>query len=413
MMDTENKIIEKVKEYTPLELYNLMKSLGFRTPPEKIIVKGIIEDDINKKNSYDGYKYISLKDYKTGTYIKLRIPENLTAYLKTGEIIKLIGIPYIDFKPKFSKAEIVLEVSDILGIEEKDKVEERSIELELIKLKNQKGYKNVEEILLDKLLKGEKPNIAIIIGNTAIVDKDILEALGKSQTFYNLEFIRTNLINVESIISTVKDLDKRGYDLITIARGGGDGIEPVFNNEKLLRELLDMETPLAVAIGHAEDTPLIELIADTKFITPTHFGNFLKKLTEKVYEIKKFEEEKEYFLQQIEELKKEKAEKERKLEILQELLKEYETKINKLELEKLYSTNSEVNIELEKLRKERENLISEIEKLKQMNDNITKLYKDTKDRLLLTLKSLEHREQKMKIYIVIALVSGLILGFLL
>lgn len=59
-------------------------------------------------------------------------------------------------------------------------------------------------------------------------------------------------------------------EVIVIARGGG-GVEDLlpFSDEGLLRAVYGVRTPVVSAIGHEQDTPLLDLVADVRASTPT------------------------------------------------------------------------------------------------------------------------------------------------
>ena len=54
-------------------------------------------------------------------------------------------------------------------------------------------------------------------------------------------------------------------DVIVIARGGGS-VEDLlpFSDESLLRRVAASRTPVVSAIGHEQDTPLLDLVADVR-----------------------------------------------------------------------------------------------------------------------------------------------------
>ena len=59
-------------------------------------------------------------------------------------------------------------------------------------------------------------------------------------------------------------------DVIVVARGGGSTEDLLpFSNEALLRAVAACRTPVVSAIGHEEDTPLLDLVADVRASTPT------------------------------------------------------------------------------------------------------------------------------------------------
>ncbi|NYG56730.1 exodeoxyribonuclease VII large subunit [Nocardioides perillae] len=59
-------------------------------------------------------------------------------------------------------------------------------------------------------------------------------------------------------------------DVVVVARGGGS-VEDLlpFSDEALLRAVHRMRTPVVSAIGHEQDSPLLDLVADVRASTPT------------------------------------------------------------------------------------------------------------------------------------------------
>lgn len=76
---------------------------------------------------------------------------------------------------------------------------------------------------------------------------------------------------VREVSEALRKLDQdSSVDVIVIARGGGAFEDLlVFSDESLLRLAADTDTPLVSAIGHEEDSPLLDLIADARASTPT------------------------------------------------------------------------------------------------------------------------------------------------
>jgi exodeoxyribonuclease VII large subunit len=75
----------------------------------------------------------------------------------------------------------------------------------------------------------------------------------------------------EEIIAALQRLDAdRAVDVIIIARGGGS-VEDLlpFSDEDLVRAVAGCITPVVSAIGHEQDVPLLDLVADVRASTPT------------------------------------------------------------------------------------------------------------------------------------------------
>jgi exodeoxyribonuclease VII large subunit len=76
---------------------------------------------------------------------------------------------------------------------------------------------------------------------------------------------------VAEIIEALQRLDAAaGVDVIIIARGGGS-IEDLlpFSDETLVRAVAACATPVVSAIGHEQDVPLLDHVADLRAATPT------------------------------------------------------------------------------------------------------------------------------------------------
>ena len=65
-------------------------------------------------------------------------------------------------------------------------------------------------------------------------------------------------------------------DVIVLARGGGDFEDLLpFSDERVIRAVADCATPVVSAIGHEEDTPLVDLAADVRAGTPSLAGRLV------------------------------------------------------------------------------------------------------------------------------------------
>jgi exodeoxyribonuclease VII large subunit len=76
---------------------------------------------------------------------------------------------------------------------------------------------------------------------------------------------------VQEVTDALHRLDfDQAVDVIVIARGGGS-IEDLlpFSDESLIRAVAACRTPVVSAIGHEQDTPLLDLVADVRASTPT------------------------------------------------------------------------------------------------------------------------------------------------
>ena len=74
-----------------------------------------------------------------------------------------------------------------------------------------------------------------------------------------------------AVAEAMRELDHdSSVEVIVIARGGGS-VEDLlpFSDEHLLRIAAALSKPLVSAIGHEQDAPLLDLVADVRASTPT------------------------------------------------------------------------------------------------------------------------------------------------
>lgn len=79
------------------------------------------------------------------------------------------------------------------------------------------------------------------------------------------------------VMEGVERLDRRDdVDVIVVARGGGS-VEDLlpFSDEGLVRVVHAARTPVVSAIGHEQDQPLLDLVADVRASTPTDAASLL------------------------------------------------------------------------------------------------------------------------------------------
>ena len=76
---------------------------------------------------------------------------------------------------------------------------------------------------------------------------------------------------VSAVMGALSDLEAiPDVDVIILARGGGS-VEDLlpFSNESLVRAVAACRTPIVSAIGHEQDAPLVDYVADLRASTPT------------------------------------------------------------------------------------------------------------------------------------------------
>lgn len=94
------------------------------------------------------------------------------------------------------------------------------------------------------------------------------------------------LAAIRAMREMVEDAGSRGtgIEALVIIRGGGS-LESLqaFNNEALVREVMDFPVPVVAGIGHDQDVPLMALAADYMTSTPTAAAHLLSRSWEEAY----------------------------------------------------------------------------------------------------------------------------------
>ena len=116
--------------------------------------------------------------------------------------------------------------------------------------------------------------IGLICGRASAAEKDVKENAKRrwpSVIFETREVAVQGADAVIQVSAALKELDKDPeVDVIIITRGGGsfEDLLP-FSDESLVRLAASCKKPIVSAIGHEQDTPLLDLVADLRASTPT------------------------------------------------------------------------------------------------------------------------------------------------
>ncbi|MDV7696028.1 hypothetical protein N6B72_03750 [Chryseobacterium soli] len=325
--------------------------------------------------AYGNYYYDYLYSEGDNTSIGVRISSLMRSTIINNEIYTLKG--FIEKSIKNSSIELRFVVDEIIQQEEKAISEEELLRYELIQKKLEKGSKDLETVIRDKILKNEEIKIANIYGHNAIVQKDFKEGLDVSQTFFHISEYTCNITSSTSILSKLSEITALDYDIVALVRGGGDrqSLE-AFNDLKLSEIFIGLNTVTITAIGHTVDETLLDKLADRRFHLPHDYGAGLHSIIEKlsheksnsrallIEEVKK--DMAKQFLEQVTTLEKQLKNKNDEFTEAQKAFKEQAENQNKAFTDQLKLRNEEV----EKLKKD----LSEKhgEQLKMLSEQLAK-----------------------------------------
>jgi exodeoxyribonuclease VII large subunit len=116
--------------------------------------------------------------------------------------------------------------------------------------------------------------IGLITGRESAAERDVLDNARRRWPGVDFRVENTAVQGYDAarqVIDALSRLDKDpSIDVIVVARGGGalEDLLP-FSDEGLVRTVAGCRTPVVSAIGHEEDQPLLDLVADLRASTPT------------------------------------------------------------------------------------------------------------------------------------------------
>jgi exodeoxyribonuclease VII large subunit len=119
------------------------------------------------------------------------------------------------------------------------------------------------------------PNtVGLICGRDSAAERDVLRNAARRwpAVRFRIEQVAVQgTYATEEIVTALQKLDADpSVEVIIIARGGGS-VEDLlpFSDEYLVRAVAACRTPVISAIGHEQDVPLLDLVADVRASTPT------------------------------------------------------------------------------------------------------------------------------------------------
>ncbi len=116
--------------------------------------------------------------------------------------------------------------------------------------------------------------IGLICGRASAAEKDVVDNVQRRWPGMQFEIREvavqgsTAVVEVSRALLELEQIEE--VDVIIVTRGGGsfEDLLP-FSDESLIRLVASLTTPIISAIGHEQDAPLLDLVADLRASTPT------------------------------------------------------------------------------------------------------------------------------------------------
>lgn len=294
-----------VQVYNPSELLNIFSDLLARqnTSSKVIFLRGVYFKQ--RFNPGWAYAYDLLRDENDQQELTIMITQSLRDEIKDGALVQVGGTLTRKVNAK-GYIQLVFQVSRLDVVKEQVVSEDDMRKSEIRNNKSQRGFKNVDAILEEKLYRGEMPLVALVFASTSITMADFEAGKDAAAAHIQFEEHRVSFSKSAELLDMLKYLDAEGdFDAIALVRGGGGGIEAL-DEIPVLECVSELETPLICAVGHVDEKIFIKNIADKVAPTPNGLGTYFSNMVESVIQKRNksravlVEEVKQQYIKQIE-----------------------------------------------------------------------------------------------------------------
>lgn len=115
--------------------------------------------------------------------------------------------------------------------------------------------------------------VGLVSANGAAGRADVLHVLGESGLSFSVEeevVAMSGASLAASLAGALERLSRRGVDVIVIARGGGARSDlSAWDNAEVAKAIASCRVPVWVAVGHATDHGVADMVANRSFPTPS------------------------------------------------------------------------------------------------------------------------------------------------
>jgi len=251
----------------PMQVRDAARSLAdLINPLPAIWIEGEITQAKIRPNS--DWVFMDLRDVSQEATLNVMLSKNA---LKISKITPESGMRVVVHgKPEFwtNRGSLIIRAKSIqtLGLGE--------LMVRLEELKQKLANEGLFSASRKKPLPFLPKKIGLICGRASAAMTDVIENTQRRWPiveFVTLEVAVQGAKAASEVTQALKKLNARDdIDVIIITRGGGsfEDLLP-FSDEALIRAVAQTKIPTISAIGHEEDSPLLDLVADVRASTPT------------------------------------------------------------------------------------------------------------------------------------------------
>lgn len=270
--------------YTPTELLETLRAQlsSCEVSSRLLTVRGLYRLVPEAKMYSYGY-YDRLVDTTTGDTMSVVIPERLRQLLTDGQVVTLCGTVFCSVQGEDLRLSV--RATRLLNAETGNEEADDEWRRACLQRKDDNGRKDVDALILAKL-RHSRVCVALIIPETAKTIDDFREAVRGYELYYDFIEHPVNFSDTEALCTVLRSVDKGGYDVICIMRGGGSGIE-MLDRQQVAETLADLDTAFVYGAGHESDRLFIRELADKDVPTPKGLGTYFRDIARSVEQNKR------------------------------------------------------------------------------------------------------------------------------
>lgn len=252
--------------------------IDFTKTAKLVSIRGKYFRGSNQK--YGAYYYDRLQDEGGSGRVTLKVNEFTRSRLSNGQVVMLIGALDVQMRQGEPHIEIAVVVQDV-DKSVKPTVTAEDADTTKLVLAKKSRVQQPEAPLARLIQQSARPRVAVITGANSRVLSDVIRALDPHQGYFEFIPWEVSVTSDNQVAHCLNQLRGKNFNLIVLIRGGGSAADlEKLDTTTVFKAILQLDAPFVVAMGHENDNPRIQLMADRHFATPTALGEWLRGIVE-------------------------------------------------------------------------------------------------------------------------------------
>jgi len=263
--------VDEKKVYSVSDFLNLLNTKLYE-------INTRIKGEISSIDFRERYLFFTIKDIEDESCIScfMRSKDYELSDVQLEEGMEIIAHGFPEIYKKSGKLSFQTQAIELVG--------EGILKKKYDELKKKLESEGLFEEARKKPMPKLPQKIGLITSKDGAVIHDFGNNLGRFGFKVTLYDSRVEgIMAVKDLVSAIQYFKDQPIDVLVVIRGGGS-LESLqaFNNEVLIREIVNYPVPVLCGIGHDKDVPLFSLVADKAVSTPTATTRELNKSWEEM-----------------------------------------------------------------------------------------------------------------------------------